>query len=144
MIDSLFKNSPSKRLLKKRVMPTVKRGSSESGAECIFFRFETVGLKAYKMEYDRDHAHEHQSIAYDWGIAPEPFSKIEIPHQNRFCYFTEIAEECVHLSYDEYDAIRDALAECGLQNTDLADRNCGYVNGELVVIDFGPIGSHAV
>ena len=139
-----LKNSPSYRRLKKFFLPEIaqrrKDYAYEQGAECVYYEFEGYGLKVYGRFEDRDFAYDQQHYAYDYGLAPAVYGKITL--QGKAAYFTQIAQPVEYWDRysEEADDLIQQLIDIGISYTDLHCGNVGTINGETVVIDFGPLG----
>jgi hypothetical protein len=140
---TLFRNRPSKRLLKRRVAPIVERrhevGDFLYGSECQFYEIGGVGFKLYHSENDRDFAYELQEYASEHGLGPDVYGKLDV--RRKFGYFTEVAQEVEYFGHDEEQSLLRELSDIGMWHIDMKTENVGMLHGEIVVIDFGPLGA---
>jgi len=102
-----------------------------------------MGFKLFRHK-NPQFEHEKQTIAYGAGLAPKP-GPIEVFNIKGYWFvgfWTEIVEIAEDIDYDEdileceIDELRDKLYDAGLNPEDLHPGNVGYLDGDLVCIDF--------
>lgn len=115
----------------------------DSGYEAVFTTIGNVGVKLYQTRKARDFAYKLQKKAHELEIGPEVGTKFSI-QKNGFRwhgYTTQIAGKPSYEEYEEHIVELENKASQIMSTGDLAQSNCGMINGKLVVIDFGPYSS---
>lgn len=114
----------------------------DHGSECYFIDMGEFGIKCYTEEYSRDFAYSKQTEAYQKGIAPKAGMTFEVEIRGvlRYCYTTQIATLISSDRFKELETEFEALAEKhGFPIWDICYRNVGFIDGKMVMIDFGPV-----
>lgn len=125
----------------------VKSRYDSSGCDCIFFKFGSVGIKAFSFDHHRDCAYKLQKLGSIFGVGPKCWHRFDM--QGYHCFFTEIAEirsdipggyhsqeEC-EKHRENKQKLRENLAAIGMVCDDFHDENWGYIGERPVLIDFG-------
>lgn len=115
-----------------------------SGVACTYVQLtDEIGVKCYPdARINRNYSFRKQKYLHRKKLAPRAYFKFEI-HDPFYegaisCYVTQHAELCSQL---EFRKLRNAvelkkkLLKLGIVVTDVRARNCGFVNGRLVLID---------
>jgi len=138
-----------------------KMSCSPSGIACTFVKLsDKWGLKLWTNKLRRDIAYHYQSEAATYGAGPEIGRKVDnIP--GMYGYITQVADWVVQeefpwqffethdkpwdawddfmglLEEEGYDELRWDLIKIGFDVADLHIGNVGFIDGNMVCIDFG-------
>jgi hypothetical protein len=96
------------------------------------------GLKFYHSKSMRDKTYHFQMIAHEIGRAPRLGDKFDLKTpdgSNAYGYITECIDRLGYNIEEEYESLISDLEEI-METWDMHDENVGYLNGNLVAIDF--------
>ena len=119
------------------------------GISCKFFNIGKIGIKVYKYIKGRDISYNNQTKFAKMGAAPKTFGKFSFKtkYETYYCYVTETVEALSPNNTKSWDCdiedprrIQESAKRfeslTGCQYNDCHPANFGYLNGELVPIDF--------
>ena len=138
-------------------------GKVKSGCECFFVKInKTKGIKLYRNKKECEYACRRQHRAYKHGIGPKcdldvngylfkrtlEFSvyNLRLPCYPGFIFYwgyvTDIALPCKYFNHFQEDELQEKYIKVfGREYDDICKVNCGYYNGNLVIVDFGSLSS---
>lgn len=118
-----------------------------SGVACTYVQLnEEIGIKCYPdtrgAKVNRNYSFRKQKYLHSKRLAPKAYFKFDI-HDPFYdgsihCYVTQHAESC---SQSDFKKLRNAvdlkkkLLALRISVSDVKARNCGFINGKLVLID---------
>lgn len=110
-----------------------------SGSSCSYISLGYYGIKCYvRDKKNRDYAYKTQQKLHKLGLAPAVSGRftMKFSGKNMYCYLTRHAHTTTRASVKELVELRKKLVSLGYKHTsDVVDRNVGYVDGKLVLID---------
>jgi hypothetical protein len=115
-----------------------------SGVACTYVQLnESIGVKCYPdARVNRNYSFRKQSYLHSKRLAPKAYFKFEIfdPFDQSViaCYVTQHAEQCRSEDFKKlrYTVdLKKKLLKLKIAVTDVKARNCGFINGKLVLID---------
>jgi hypothetical protein len=118
--------------------------SFPSGVACTYVQLtDEIGVKCYPdARINRNYSFRKQKFLHSKRLAPKPYFKFEVydPFYEGGipCYVTQHAEPCCTYDFRKLRnavELKNKLLKLKIVVTDVKARNCGFINGRLVLID---------